>query len=230
VARLVAVSRPLAEVAAGLGVPRERIAVVENGVDRRLFFPADRSAARRELGLPAGARIILYVGRLEREKGVADLLEAFPRVATALPESVLVIVGDGGLRSRCEEAAARGGRVVCAGPRPLEDVPRWLAACDVLTLPSWNEGTPNVLLEALAAGRRVVASRVGGIPDVIRNAELGELVPPRDVPILAATLARALVAPYDPNALAAAAPHDWSQSAAALLGVLREAVGPAARA
>ena len=95
----------------------------------------------------------------------------------------LVLVGDGSLRGRCEQqAAALPGRIIVAGGRPLDEVGRWVAAADLLTLPSWNEGTPNVVLEALASGRPVVATRVGGIPAVIDGPRLGELVEPHDVP------------------------------------------------
>jgi glycosyltransferase involved in cell wall biosynthesis len=95
-----------------------------------------------------------------------------------------------------------------------------MAACDLLVLPSWNEGTPNVILEALASGRRVVATGVGGIPDVISSPALGELVSPRDPEALAAALGSALNQPYDPAELAAAVPGGWEDSAARLHQVL----------
>src|SRR5690606_24825938 len=100
---------------------------------------------------PAGGRIVLYVGRLEKAKGVLDLLAAFDRIAAAHPGITLVLVGDGGVRAACEQAASRHpGRIVVAGARPLPEVPMWMSAADVVCLPSWNEGTPNVILEALA--------------------------------------------------------------------------------
>jgi glycosyltransferase involved in cell wall biosynthesis len=96
-----------------------------------------------------------------------------------------------------------------------------MAACVVLVLPSWNEGTPNAVLEALACGRRVVATRVGGVPDVVDAPELGELVEPRRPDELAAALGRAAVAPYDPAEVARrGARGDWDQSAARLYEVL----------
>ncbi|HUH05905.1 MAG TPA: glycosyltransferase, partial [Kofleriaceae bacterium] len=113
------------------------------------------------------------------------------------------------------------GRVVVAGGRPLDEIPRWMAACDVLALPSWNEGTPNAVLEALACGRRVVATRVGGVPDVVDAPELGELVEARDPPALAAALGRAASQLYDPAEVARrGARGDWDQSAARLYEVL----------
>ena len=220
--RVVAVSRPLADEAAALGVPRERIAVVPNGVDRERFRPRDRAAARKELGLSAG-RLIVYVGRLEERKGVLDLLAAFESLARERSDVSLALVGDGSARAACEKAAA-GGRIQVAGARPFEEIPLWMAAADVVTLPSWNEGTPNVVIEALACGRRVVATRVGGIPDLVHTPLLGELCEPRDPAALAAALLRAIAGDYDANAVAhAAGGNAWQESASRLHAVLAEA-------
>jgi len=118
-------------------------------------------------------------------------------------------------------AAKFPGRLVLPGARPFDEVPLWIAAADLVALPSHNEGTPNVILEALACGRRVVATRVGGIPDLMPGPQLGELVPPRDPTALADALGRALDAPYDPQAVAAAgARWGWPESAARLHEVL----------
>jgi glycosyltransferase involved in cell wall biosynthesis len=221
--RLVAVSRPLAAKALELGVSADRIAVVPNGVDRALFAPRDRAEARRELGLPTG-RLILYVGRLESAKGVLDLLQAFDQIAPSSPELCLALVGDGSEMSRCRGAQAKWpGRVFVPGVQPLAQVARWTAACDVLTLPSWNEGTPNVVLEALASGRRVVATRVGGIPDVLGTTAIGEMVSPRRPDELAQALLRAAHSSYDPMTVAAAGPPDWDVSAGLLHQVLLSA-------
>jgi glycosyltransferase involved in cell wall biosynthesis len=219
-ARVVAVSRPLAEAAIDLGVPRERVDLVYNGVDRGLFHIRDRAEARRALGLPAAGRLVVYVGRLEPHKGVLDLLEAVPRLP---PEISVALVGDGESRAQCEGRE----RVRVAGARPLAEIPRWLAACDCLVLPSWAEGTPNVILEALACGRRVVGTDVGGIPDLVVPA-VGELVPRRSPDALAAALARVAGADYDPAAVAAASPGgDWDWSATKLRASLEKAIDAA---
>jgi teichuronic acid biosynthesis glycosyltransferase TuaC len=225
--RVVAVSRPLADAVAAFGVPRERIEVLPNGVDPQLFHPRDRAAARAELGHAGDARRwLLYVGRLEEPKGVLDLIEAFSGLARRRTDLRLVILGDGSAREACHRAAAArtGDAILVAGARPLAQVPVWLAACDALVLPSWAEGTPNVVLEALACGRRVVATAVGGTPDLVTGPELGELVPPRRPDLLAAAMERAADAVYDPAVVArAGARQSWDESARRLEQVLRGA-------
>ncbi|MEO7732812.1 MAG: glycosyltransferase, partial [Kofleriaceae bacterium] len=219
----VAVSRALADEVEALGVPRARIAVVMNGVDAQLFHPRDRAAARRELGLPDGP-LALYVGNLKAEKGVLDLARAWDTVARALPEARLAIVGGGPARPALE--AQLPARATLFGPQPLAAIPTWLAACDLLVLPSHAEGTPNVVLEALACGRRVIASSVGGIPDLITSPILGSLVPARDPDALAAALTQALRTTYTPSEVAAlGARNGWDASAAALHAVLVAAAG-----
>jgi teichuronic acid biosynthesis glycosyltransferase TuaC len=221
--RLVAVSRALAAKAREFGVAADRIAYVPNGVDRTLFRPGDRTEARRVLELPDG-RLLLFVGRMEASKGVLDLLQAFESLASRSPEIFLALVGDGTELPRCREAQSRWpGRIFLPGSQPLARVAQWIAACDALTLPSWNEGTPNVVLEALASGRRVVATRVGGIPDLLTSTLAGEMVSARCPDELAEALWRAGHTVYDPLAVAAAGPTDWDESARLLLQTLLSA-------
>lgn len=231
----IGVSRPMVQALIDLGASPDRAVLVQNGVDRGLFRPGDRLAARRELDLPERARLIAFVGRLDPLKGVHELLASFEQlVATAdgaAPPAHLVFVGDGPARRALEQAAARlqvAGRVRIAGARPLAEVARYVTACDVLALPSYAEGTPNVVLEALAAARPVVATAVGGIPDVITPHRTGLLVPPRDVPALTSALREAFTHPWDERAFAEAAPPSWDDSAAHLRDLLaRAAFGPA---
>ena len=221
--RVVAVSRALADEVVALGVARDRVTVVMNGVDGELFHPRDRAAARAALGLGSGP-LALYVGNLKSDKGVLDLAAAWRGVARELPGASLAIVGGGPARGELEAALPPGATLV--GPQPLTAVPTWMAACDVLVLPSHAEGTPNVVLEALACGRRVVASAVGGIPDLITSPVLGALVPPRSPEALAAALTDALRTPYAADAVAElGARGGWEPSAAALHAVLVAAAG-----
>jgi glycosyltransferase involved in cell wall biosynthesis len=210
---VVAVSRPLAAKLEALGVPPERVHFVENGVDTSLFAPGDKREARRQLGLPADAKVVLFVGRLEPQKGILELREAWPQVLASHPSAVLALVGEG--------AAFDAPSVVAPGPRPLREVAQWLAACDVFTLPSWSEGTPNVVLEALASGRPVVGSRVGGIPDVVSE-RCGLLVEARDSDGLARALVDALSRRWDAATVRACGPGSWEESALHLLQVIEK--------
>jgi teichuronic acid biosynthesis glycosyltransferase TuaC len=229
-ARIVAVSRALADKVTELGVAPERIALVSNGVDSERFTPRDRQAARRSLGLPAEARLALYVGNLKPAKGVLDLLAAAPAVVDANPHNYLALVGGGESAGAIAETAKalgpeRASRILRLGPLPADQVALWMAACDILVLPSWNEGTPNVVLEALASGRRVVASEVGGVPDLLTDPALGVMVPPRQPAQLGVALIHELTVDYDPLAVAAkGARGGWAASAEALFNVLRDAV------
>ena len=184
-ARVVAVSRPLADEVIALGVPAERVKVVMNGVDGDLFKPGDRAAARAQLDLPAGP-IAIYVGNLKPEKGVIDLGRAWAGVVKQVPDATMLVIGDGPLKGELEAVTGPLGERVRLIPRqPLERIPLYMAAADILVLPSHFEGTPNVVLEALASGRRVVATAVGGVPDLITSDTLGSLVPAGDPDALA---------------------------------------------
>lgn len=224
-ARVVAVSQALADEAIGFGVAPERAVVVENGVEKSLFYPRDRAAARAELGLPVSGMSLLFVGRIERRKGVYELIEAMrdPR----LSEARLVWLGEGEDSDAIRKLAEPfGDRFTFVGPQPHDGVARHVAACDALVLPSWNEGTPNAVVEALSAGRRVVATRVGGIPAVVNDPRLGELVALKDPRALADAIARVLDSPYDPAEVAKiGGRHDWDASGERLYEVL----GAAAR-
>jgi teichuronic acid biosynthesis glycosyltransferase TuaC len=228
-ARVVAVSRQLAAAAAALGAAPERIDVVPNGVDRQAFKPRDRREARAHLGLPLAGKMVLFVGHLTEPKGAGDLIRAFALAGEALRDTRLVMVGDGAGSEACRALAADlGERVSFVGAEPNERVPLWLAACDVLALPSWNEGMPNVVLEALACGRAVVASNVGGIPDVV-NGYPHALVPPREPAALALALERVLGSDYEPRAVAERlARPDWEGSARLLHQSLLSALGSVA--
>jgi glycosyltransferase involved in cell wall biosynthesis len=223
--RVVAVSKPLAQAAIELGVEPQRIDIVPNGVDREQFRPRDRAQAKRKLGLEVDKQVVLYVGHVTEAKGAFDLVRAFAQGGERLRAATLVFVGDGAGHGACQALATElGVQATFAGAQAHEVVPSWLDACDLLALPSWNEGMPNVVLEALASGRRVVTTRVGGIPDVV-TAEIGKLVPPRDVPALAQALEQELGKPYDPGAISAAlARPDWAGSAQLLYRSLLDAL------
>ena len=222
---MVSVSAALSTELEALGVDRAKVHLVANGVNTELFTPRDKREARRALGLSETAAVVAFVGRLEPQKGVGELLAAIPRVRARIGDVVFVLLGEGEWSERVKkEAASSNGAIVAPGARPLKEVAQWLAACDVFTLPSWMEGTPNVVLEALASGRPVVATSVGGIPDVLRDHEAGRLVPARDAAALAdaiaVTLERVRRGQLPPDRMRQLGPKSWDESAASLLAVL----------
>lgn len=222
--RVVVVSEALGEKAVALGASRESIAVVSNGVDASLFGVRDRDEARRSVGWSRPGRLVLYCGRLVRDKGIFELVTAFAQIADREPDLSLALLGEGPARGEAEAAARPlGDRVRFLGARPLAEVPTWMAASTLVTLPSYAEGSPNVVREALACGRPVVATSVGGIPELVTSPLLGEMVPARDAAALAGALARVAGRPSDAAKIAAASGGSWEDSAASLLSVLEAA-------
>jgi glycosyltransferase involved in cell wall biosynthesis len=186
-------------------LPPHKVVVIENGCDLRRFGHArTRALARQELGLPADQRVLLVVGRLEPQKGHRVLLDALPAVQETGAMS-LVCVGEGSERPALEAQAARlglNGAVRFVGFR--RDVDRWLAAADVVVLPSFYEGLPLAAIEALAAARPLVATEVDGTPEVVIDGETGLTVPPGDRDALAAAISRLLRDPLLARRLAQA--------------------------
>jgi glycosyltransferase involved in cell wall biosynthesis len=189
-----------------LPAARGKTAVIDCGVDLERFAAADAGAARKELGWEGEGPFLVCVGSLSARKNVVALAEAFAR----LGRGRLAFVGDGPLRAQLE--GRPGVRVV--GRVAHDEVPRWLAAADVVCQPSLIEPFGQVLLEALASERPVVATKIGGPPEFVPP-EAGVLVDPSDPDELARALERALALP-DPGsaARAAAAAHDVNLQAA----------------
>jgi glycosyltransferase involved in cell wall biosynthesis len=196
--RILAVSEHTRDSLVRQGYPAGRIEVVPNGIEVGAAPAAGGGRPRLEaLGVPAGAQVVGEIGRLCDVKGQRELIDALAQ----LDDVHGVLVGDdleqGGrfreaLERRAEERGL-AGRVVFTGH--LDDARELLAELDVFVLPSWAEGMPIVLLEAMAAGRPVVATPVGGTPEVVVHGETGLLVPPRDPAALAAALRELLADP-----------------------------------
>jgi glycosyltransferase involved in cell wall biosynthesis len=192
----VAMSRVIRDEMLGAGVPRERIVLLPHGVDTDRFSPAtaeDRLALRRELGLPDGV-LVVYSGRLLRGKGLDTLLDAFAAVAACAPDVRLVLVGSGegqalsvepDLRQKVDRHGLEA-RVAFAGRS--ERVAEYLRAADVFAFPSVFEALGIALVEAAACGLPAVASRTGGIVDVVEDGVSGRLVTPGDAAALAEAL------------------------------------------
>ncbi len=209
-----AVSRALAIKVQELGVPAARIRHIPNGVDLEKFSPAPREEARQLLGLPTGRRIILAVGRLEPVKGYDLLLQALPLLQGDVD---LVFAGDGSQRKGLERLAGALGIAGCvhfAGTVPHERLAVYYRAADVLAISSHSEGWPTIIFEAMACGLPVVASAVGGIPEILVQPCSGILLKDNAPQTLAAGLQEGLSRRWDTDALVAyAREHDWHRIA-----------------
>ncbi|MBI2190796.1 MAG: glycosyltransferase [Planctomycetes bacterium] len=170
------------------GIPLSKLVTIPNGVEMDRFN-LSRGAFRTELGIGPTAPLLVSVGRLERQKGTRYLIEAMAQVRDRFPEAILVLVGSGPdeaeLKARARNLAV-DARIRFVGWRP--DVPRVLVDADLFILASLWEGMPNVVLEAMAARCAVVASSVGGCPDLVVPSQTGVLVPPGQSDALAGAI------------------------------------------
>jgi glycosyltransferase involved in cell wall biosynthesis len=225
---VIAVSRALAEKAVELGADPARVHTIYNGVDADRFSPGSREEARRRLKLDAGGPIVLYVGNLKLSKGCRDLLDAFPAVLGRHADARLFYVGDGPDRNAVVQRSESLGitdKVRFVGGVPHDALPDWFRAANLLCLPSHNEGVPNVVLEAMACGTPVVATRVGGIPEVLPG-DAGLLVEAHAVDALGAALRRALDETWDARSIVAhAGKFRWDDNIRMVEHVLLEAAG-----
>ena len=214
--RVVAVSHALKAKMIELGLPAECITVVRNGIDTERFRPLDRHTCRAELGLPAEPFTFLFIGTMREIKGVFPLLDAFRALRDAGNPARLEMIGSGELSGAVAERITElklGDCVTLRPPVSHTDVPRWIGACDCLLLPSLMEGYPNVLVEALACARPVIASRVGGIPEIVVEDRTGLIVPPGEPQPLCAAMQR-MTEGFELNAReAAAAQRSWDDVA-----------------
>lgn len=165
---------------------RRPVTQIHNGVDTDLYSPGNGEVVRNELNLPETAFVVGVVARLDPIKDHPTLLKAFEDLRAVVPDAALVVIGDGVERSRLEAMAGAGVRFL--GDRP--DVPELLNAMDLFVLPSRNEGMSNTILEAMATGVPVAASRVGGNTELIEDGVTGSLFPAGDAVALSALMRR----------------------------------------
>jgi glycosyltransferase involved in cell wall biosynthesis len=185
-----AVSADLAREVVELGASPDRVRLIYDGVDTSLFFPGSPAAARERLQLDHDRQLILFVGNLVKVKAIDKLLDASEQLHQQGISFHLAILGEGNLRQNLEEQAAQlhcKDAIRFYGSQPQESLPDWFRAADVLVLPSYSEGVPNVLLEASACNTPYVATRVGGVPEIEHRGH-GLLVPPGDVAALATAI------------------------------------------
>jgi glycosyltransferase involved in cell wall biosynthesis len=191
---LIGVSTSIVHKIADEGRVGAPVTLIYNGVDLQRYDHQEPCCTlREEYGLPAEGPIVGVVARLEAEKGHPTLIDAWPHVLAEFPDATLLIVGEGSRREALEAQVAALGisrSVVFTGRR--DDVPGVTAALDVAVLPSYREAQGLTILEAMALSRPVVASNVGGIPEMIEDGKTGLLVPPHDPGALATAITRLL--------------------------------------
>ncbi|HVB56832.1 MAG TPA: glycosyltransferase [Candidatus Acidoferrales bacterium] len=224
---VVTVSDELRKCAIELGIPPGKIRTIHNGCDSSIFKLADRAAARAELNIDSGVELVVFAGRLVPTKGLRELLQAVSILVPSRPRLRMVCIGDGVMEKELRQLASRPDlkdHVEFVGNRNPDEVARWLAASNVFCLPSYSEGCPNVVIEALACGRPVVASDVGGIPELM-DSRCGILVPPRNTRQLADALAKALDSPWNQEEIAGSSSRSWQDMAREAFDVCRSVVG-----
>ena len=226
--RVISVSGALRERVLELGLPPEQVITQHNGVDREKFTLQDKTAVRARLGLPPNRPIILYVGNFVPEKGVDTLVTAIKHLLELGQKDVLLaLVGSGPLEPALHSLVAQHGlqeNVTFCGRKPHTEIPEWMAACDVFCLPSLREGCPNVVLESLSSGRPVVASEVGGVPELL-DAATGLLVPAGEPEAFAKALHIALCRNWSAEALRdATRGSSWELAGDAYYAALESAV------
>jgi len=176
---VIAVSSSLKEAIVALGTKGDRVRVVPNGIDPSRFERVPRSEARAQLKLSVNESLLVSAGALVPVKDHVLLIRAFARIAEVHPKLQLFILGEGPLRGELERLVRElrlGDRVHLVGKRPNEELRLWFSAAETSCLTSTREGWPNVVTESLACGTPVVATRVGGIPEILDSPELGVLV------------------------------------------------------
>lgn len=173
-ARVITRSAELGRILSEAGLAREKLCTIYNGVDLATFQPGDRELARRELGLALDMPVVLFVGNFLAIKDPLLLVRSHVLLCRGGVECSLLMIGAGELETQIRREA--GSNVRLLGQLPPAQIAKYMQAADVLCVPSKNEGLPNVILEAIASGLRVVATDVGGIAEVINDDYLGKLV------------------------------------------------------
>lgn len=203
------------------GAAPDKVHVIVNGFNTDIFKLRDQQIARRELNIPPEVELITYVGRFIEAKGLLELVDAFASIQATRPQTRLALIGSGVLEERLrgliKEKNLLDKVYLPGGLQPLQ-VAQWLAASQLLTLPSWSEGYPNVVVEGVACGRPVVATDVGGTKEIL-HAGNGILIPPKDVNALTTALTHALTRPWDHQAIANGIRRSWDDVAAETLQV-----------
>jgi glycosyltransferase involved in cell wall biosynthesis len=179
--QVITVSRFNVNKLAELGVSSKKIHVIPNGYDENSFKPFSSFVARKTIGLPINKKILLSVGNLVDVKGHFFLIDAMALVSKVRKDVLLIILGSGVLREKLQKRIKLldlNQRVLLVESRSHAEIPIWMNACDIFVLPSLGEGFPTVIPEAMACGKPIVGTTVGGVPEALSNPDVGILVKP----------------------------------------------------
>lgn len=201
--RIISVSQALKDKIIDLGIPESKIEVIRNGVDTSIFYPTQN--IRETLNLPVNRKIVLSIGNILETKGFQLLIKSLNIIKSTQKPPLLVIIGEGPYKHVLEDLVTTlnlDNDVLFAGPKPHKTLLQWYNACDIFCLASFREGIPNVILESFACGKPVVATNVGGIPEIVTK-DNGFIVSELSAEKFASTLLKSLTMKWDYKKIAA---------------------------
>lgn len=184
--QITTVSNALKIVAEGIGKPKKEIQIVYNGCDSKMFSynKKERLRIRKKLRISLKKTVIIFVGKLAKSKGIFELLTAFIKLNYKYSDLYLILIGNISERTVLDKIISSNyanNKIHLVGEIPQNEIPYWLSASDIFVFPTYNEGLPNALMEAMACGLPVVATKVGGIPEVVRDGQNGILIDKKNV-------------------------------------------------
>lgn len=220
--KVISVSNDLTNQVHNLGILPRSTLTLYNGVNKKIFTHINKSEARLQLNIHRGSQVLLYVGNLKKIKGVDLLAECIAILRTTKhPNILLYIIGQGSLKSDIENQLDMlniKNSVSFLGTLPQKQIALWMNAADLLVIPSRNEGVPNVLLEAMSCGLPAVATKVGGIPEIVREGITGILCEKSNSKLLARAIINALETNWNPAAISdIAEQYSWKNNVQILL-------------
>lgn len=225
---VISVSGLMAKEAQKLGVSKNRIKIIPNGINSELFFIKDKMACRKELGLPFDKKLLVTVAHLGHRKGHHEVIQALAGINEDIG---LILVGgaaQGGTPEQLEKLAEKVGlsdRLIITGPQPYEKVSKYFSAADASVLASYREGCPNAVLESLGCGIPVVASDVGAVRDILPTPDAGHICLPRNTESIRTAIADVLSQEWNPkNVVKHSKVKSWKQVAEEVHEVFRDII------
>ncbi|GGW87010.1 hypothetical protein GCM10007391_21020 [Alteromonas halophila] len=199
-----------------MGIEQKKVHTIYNGVDHDLFSQETRP--------PTDSPYVLFVGNLKHDKGVMELLRGFEQISALYPDLTLYYAGDGPMRasleSYCKNSTTLAANVTFLGQINHNALPAWMQHTRCLALPSYNEGVPNVVLEAMSCGQPILATKVGGIPEVVPD-YCGVLIAPRSHEEVATGLRQVLDTSWNSEQIKRhASQYNWKRNREQLLQLL----------